>query len=76
MDLGYVKRIGIAAAYKGGRVLRSYSGRIPSVQKKGSIDLVTDADTDAEKAIIDTIVRVFPDHAILAEESGLKEGGG
>jgi myo-inositol-1(or 4)-monophosphatase len=74
MDLEFVKRIGIAAAYKGGSVLQSYRGRVSIVNKKGAIDLVTEADTGSEKAIIETISNAFPDHAILAEESGLKEG--
>ena len=74
MDLELVKRIGIAAAYKGGNVLRSHYGRIAKIDKKGSIDLVTEADTGSEKVIIETIKKLFPDHAILAEESGLNIG--
>jgi myo-inositol-1(or 4)-monophosphatase len=41
------------------------------VDKKGPIDLVTEADVASEKAIIDAIRYRFPDHAVLAEESGL-----
>lgn len=74
MDLEWVKRIGIAAAYKGGNVLRSYYGRLAQVDKKGEIDLVTEADTAAEKVVIEIIKEVFPDHAILAEESGWNSG--
>lgn len=74
MDLELVKRVGIAAAYKGGRVLRSLYGRISRIDKKGAIDLVTEADTGSEKVIIDTIKNVFPEHMILAEESGLNDG--
>ena len=74
MDLELVKRVGIAAAYKGGSILRSHYGRISKIDKKGAIDLVTEADTESEKAIIETIQKVFPDHAVLAEESGLNQG--
>jgi myo-inositol-1(or 4)-monophosphatase len=75
MDLELVKRVGIAAAYKGQMVLLShYSGGKPKVDKKGAIDLVTQADTESEKAIIGTIKNAFPDHAVLAEESGLNKG--
>ncbi len=42
--------------------------------KKGTIDLVTEADTVSEKTIIQTIRNTFPEHAILAEESGFVEG--
>ncbi len=74
MDLELLKRVGIAAAYKGGCVLRSHHGRISKVEKKGAIDLLTEADTESENVIIETIKKVFPDHAILAEESGLNKG--
>lgn len=74
MDLEYVKRVGIAAAYKGAGVLRTFLGRISKVNKKGAIDLVTAADTTSERVIIETIKKIFPDHAILAEESGMNEG--
>ncbi len=74
MDLEYVKRIGIRAAYRSGRVLHERLGNISRIHKKGSIDLVTEADMESEKVIIDTIKAVFPDHAILAEETGYTNG--
>jgi myo-inositol-1(or 4)-monophosphatase len=74
MDLELVKRIGIAAAYKGGGVLMAHFGKISKIDKKGAIDLVTEADTESESAIIDIIKNVFADHTILAEESGLSTG--
>lgn len=74
MDLERVKKIGMAAAYKGGGVLLSHFGRVSKIDKKGAIDFVTEADTGSERAIIETIQNVFPDHSILAEESGLSKG--
>ena len=74
MDTELIKRVGIAAAYNGGRILLSHHGRISKVEKKGAIDLLTEADTESENVIIETIRKVFPDHAILAEESGLNNG--
>jgi myo-inositol-1(or 4)-monophosphatase len=75
MNLELVKRVGIAAAYKGQRVLLSHYGRGKSkIDKKGVIDLITEADTESEKTIIQTIKKAFPDHTILAEESGLNKG--
>jgi myo-inositol-1(or 4)-monophosphatase len=76
MDLEAVKRIGIAAAYKGGQVLLSRLGRLESVRMKGKNDLVTEADTGAERIIIETIRGAFPKHGILAEESGGEASGG
>jgi myo-inositol-1(or 4)-monophosphatase len=74
MDLEQIRRIGIGAAYEGGEILTGYFGNISDIQKKGAIDLVTEADYAAEKAIIETIRSRFPDHAVLAEESGLNAG--
>jgi len=40
------------------------------IEEKGHNDYVSDADHAAEKAVIDCILKHYPDHAILAEESG------
>lgn len=74
MDFELVKRVGIGAAYQSAEILRSYMGNISNIRKKGAIDLVTEADIASEKLILEKIQAVFPDHAILAEESGLKDG--
>lgn len=74
MDLEAIKRVALAAAYRGAGVLKSHFGRITNVQKKSAIDLVTEADTAAEAIIIETIQAQFSDHRILAEESGLSKG--
>jgi len=42
------------------------------VEQKGHNDYVSDADLAAEKAIINCILKHYPDHAILAEESGVQ----
>ncbi len=41
------------------------------IEKKGRNDFVTDADLAAEKAVIGTIRKHYPDHAVHAEESGV-----
>ena len=71
MDLDLISRIATRAAYRAGRILNERFGRINRISKKGEIDLVTEADIESEQAIIATIREVFPEHAILAEESGL-----
>ena len=58
------------AAFKAGSKLKPLLGRVLEVRKKGEIDLVTEADFLAEKAIIDTIRRHFPRDSILSEEMG------
>ena len=76
MDLEHAKRVGIAAVYAGARVVRDRFGNISQIDKKGAFNLLTEADTESEKKIITTIREAFPDHAILAEESGASEGTG
>ncbi len=75
MDLNLIKNTGIGAAYKSAEIINNYSGKLTSIKKKGPIDLVTEADLASEKNIIETIRSRFPDHEILAEESGLNKTG-
>ena len=50
-------------------VLDAYN--LPKITEfKGKTDLVTQTDIQSEETIIDTIKNVFPDHGIIAEESG------
>ncbi|NJO39680.1 MAG: inositol monophosphatase [Cyanobacteria bacterium RU_5_0] len=59
------------AALAGGAVLQSYWGKLDDVQEKGRPgDLVTVADKASEEAILAVLQRHFPDHSVLAEESG------
>lgn len=74
MDLGRITDVGVAAAARAGEILCNYWGRTHTVEKKGSIDLVTEADVASENAIIQLIRAMFPDHTILAEESGVTPG--
>jgi len=60
----------IDAARAAGAVLAERFGGQRTVEHKGRIDLVTDADRAAEEAALGVIRTRFPDHAILAEESG------
>jgi fructose-1,6-bisphosphatase/inositol monophosphatase family enzyme len=45
------------------------------VDKKGSIDLVTEVDLACERMCRDTIAERFPGHDVLAEELGSAESG-
>jgi myo-inositol-1(or 4)-monophosphatase len=74
MNMDFIKRTGIKAAFESGRILKSYFGNISHIRKKGLVDLVTEADVASEEKIIEIIRRSFPDHSILAEESGLQQG--
>ncbi len=61
----------IAAAKSGGEVLMSYFRQGVSIRCKNgeSADLVSEADVNAEQAVIRVIHQAFPDHAVLGEES-------
>ena len=64
--------IGIRAAYAAGDYIIKYLDRVQDipVNSKGRNDFVTEVDRQAEAVIIDTILKAYPGHAILAEESG------
>lgn len=46
-----------------------------AVEAKGRGDVVTEVDRQAERAIVARLRAAFPDHGILAEESGASGGG-
>ena len=56
------------AAVKAGKVLRDNVSGIRNISYKGEINLVTEMDRLSEKTVVDTILRAFPRHGILAEE--------
>ena len=58
------------AAKEAGIVLKRLFGQVRQIEKKGEIDLVTEADLQSEKIILDIIARQFPQDSILAEEAG------
>jgi myo-inositol-1(or 4)-monophosphatase len=68
-----------AAAEEGarasGRILAERFSGERTVEFKGRIDLVTDADRASEAALVAYLSRRFPQHTILAEESGLTARG-
>lgn len=63
--------IATEAALAAGAVLQTYYGNLETIEEKGRPgDLLTAADKAAEAVILEILHRHFPDHAILAEESG------
>lgn len=63
--------IATVASLAAGAILQAYWGKLESVAEKGRPgDLVTEADKEAEVAILEVLRRHLPHHAILAEESG------
>ena len=65
-----LQQVALRAARAAGRIHLRRLSRIEVTRKTNAIDLVTEADQESEQAVIRTLSRAFPDHAILAEESG------
>jgi len=64
----------IRAVRLGGAILQDYAQKGFSIHSKGqAINLVTEADLQSEKAIIQSIRTTFPEHQILSEEQGLQD---
>jgi myo-inositol-1(or 4)-monophosphatase len=64
----------IAFAREAGAVLREGFGRTHVAERKGAIDLVTEYDRRSEALVLGRIRERFPDHRVLAEESGTQGG--
>lgn len=68
-------------AIKAGRIVKEGLGRNVVIMAKaqgrlGKIDLVTDVDSKVENFIISEISKAYPEHNILSEEAGRREGKG
>ena len=65
-----IENIAIQAAKKAVNIILKAADLPKKVDNKGLTDLVTETDRSCEKTIIETIRNAFPDHQILAEETG------
>lgn len=65
-----IEKVAVRAARAAGRVHLKRLSHISVARKSNAIDLVTEADREAEAAAIAVLQRAYPAHAILAEESG------
>ncbi len=67
--------IAIRAARNAGNIILRYTNRVDtlSISKKAQNDFVSEVDKKAEDSIINTILQAYPDHHIMAEESGTKD---
>jgi len=66
----------VRAARAAGRIILRSMDRIERlhIERKGHNDFVSDVDHKAEAAILEILQQAYPDHAILAEETGAQEG--
>jgi len=68
--------VAVRAARRAGRIINRASVDLEQLQvaRKQRNDFVTEVDHASEQAIIETLLGAYPDHAILAEESGHTAG--
>ena len=68
--------IAVRAARQAGSILLRYFDHVDSlkVTQKNRNDFVSEVDRSAEEAIISVIRQAYPEHAILAEETGKHDG--
>jgi len=68
--------IAIRAARSAGDFIVRKMNKLPElhIETKAPNDYVTEVDRQAEERIIDTLIKAYPNHGILGEESGEIEG--
>lgn len=66
----------IDLAHRAGALLRAVQEQERSIEAKGPVDVVTDADRASEALIVGAIRERFPEHAIVAEEGSATAGDG
>src|SRR5262245_45389619 len=60
----------VEAVVRAGDMMRARFGGAIQIDKKGTIDLVTEVDVAIERMFRAMIAERFPDHAVLGEEMG------
>ncbi len=62
------------SALQAGEVLKKYWGKLLNIKQKGfAWDLVTEADDESERVILDLLKNLYPTHSICSEEYGILE---
>jgi len=75
MERDAFKEVAVEAARRAGAILEDCARTGFSVEHKDTVNLVTDADRRAEQAIVETIMKAYPSHQVLAEERGSQGAG-
>ena len=71
--MAYEKELSVCrqVALETGALLRDFLGRVTQIAHKSETDLVTEADLQSEKLILESLGRHFPEDTFLTEETGL-----
>ena len=66
----------VRSVREGGRVILMYLTQLDRREYSsiGRNDFVSQADIEAERAVLDVLTHAYPEHGVLAEESGPQEG--
>ena len=64
-----------AIAREAGKLLMGYFARHVTIEYKGEVDLVTEADRASEKLIVERLRARWPEHGIVAEEGTRSDPG-
>lgn len=68
------KKVALKAALRSGLFIKNSVGRVLEISRKGRDNIVTDVDKKSEAMIIGNILKAFPGHSILSEESPPRSG--
>jgi len=71
MNPADLRQAAVEMAREAGALLRAGYGTVHAPERKGRIDLVTEYDRRSEALVLQRLRERFPDHEVLAEESGL-----
>ena len=71
--MAYEKELSVCrqVALETGALLTNFLGRVTQIAHKAETDLVTEADLQSEKLILESLGRHFPEDTFLTEETGL-----
>lgn len=67
-------RDAVKIAHEAGKLLAEFYRMRVGFELKGDFDLVTEADRASERLVVQRILAHYPDHSIVAEEGGGREG--
>jgi len=73
MNLSKEKKVLLSASKKAGKIVLKYFCKKAKFEEKSNRSLVSQADLEANKIIIQTIKKNFPKHSILSEETGFED---
>ncbi|HCF72984.1 MAG: inositol monophosphatase [Proteobacteria bacterium] len=67
----------VRAARQSARIILMHYDRLDRIEvtQKGRNDFVSQADTEAEEIALEILLKAYPEHGVVAEESGRREGG-